>query len=96
MLISGQLIQQSCEWNIDPRYPIRKWTFKHEVKHGQRVFMQLNQLSYFVSITSQLNCKVVAVIHNTDVSFTNEMYELIKPYVTKVYAVNSVSDYAIR
>lgn len=96
MFISGQLIQQACEWNIDTRYPIRKWVFKHEVKNGDRVFMQTSQIPYFLNVISQLNCKVSAVIHNTDSPFTDEIYESMRPYVLKIYAVNSVTDKAIR
>lgn len=96
MLISGELIQQACEWNIDPRYSIRKWNFKHEVKNGDRVFMQLDQIPYFISIVSQLNNKVIAVIHNSDASFTDDMLISIEPYVLKVYAVNCITDRAIR
>jgi hypothetical protein len=96
MLVSGQLIQQVCEWNIDPRYSIRKWVFKHEVKNGDRVFMKLDQIPYFINIVSQLTNKVIAVIHNSDTSFTDDMLAAINPYVLKVYAVNCITDRAIR
>ena len=96
MYISGQYIQEQCKWNIDERYPIRKWLLPIMVKTGDKVFMKYSDIPAFIDYASTLPVKVDAVIHNSDESFTDADYERIRIYVRTVYAVNSVSLYAIK
>ncbi len=96
MFISGQLIQSSCRWNIDDRYPIRKWTLSFHVKNGDKVFMKLSDIPLFLTYVKLLSVKVDAVIHNTDEPFTEDLFLIVKPYVRNVYAVNCVTPLAIQ
>lgn len=91
MFISGQFIQSKCRWNLDDRYPIRKWLLSMMVKPGDKVFMKHSDISTFVAYASLLQVKVDAVIHNSDEAFTEETYNIIKPFVRRVYAVNCVT-----
>lgn len=94
MFISGQLIQSQCRWNLDDRYPIRKWMLSIMVNTGDKVFMKHSDIPKFIEYAKLLPVKVDAVIHNSDESFTHETYELIKPFVQNVYAVNCVTPLA--
>jgi hypothetical protein len=95
MYISGELFQQKCKWNIDNRYPIRKWKLFLEIKKGDRIFMKLGDIPSFLSIAKTLPVPLDLVIHNSDQPFTQEMFNVLKPYARRIYAVNSVTPYAI-
>jgi hypothetical protein len=92
MYISGQYFQQRCKWNLDNRYPIRKWNSIIELYNGDSVFLKISDISYFISL--RLPKKVKLIVHNSDESFTDELYEIVKPYVTEVEAVNCVTKMA--
>lgn len=95
MFISGELFQQKCKWNIDNRYPIRKWKMFLEIKRGDRIFMKLCDIPSFLSIAKTLPAPLDLVIHNSDEPFTQEMFNILKPYARRIYAVNCVTHYAI-
>lgn len=95
MLVSGQYFRDQCRWNFDARYPLRIWTVGIEVRRGDRVFMKISDIPEFIRKVRTVLVKVVAVIHNSDESFTDEMYSAIEPFVERVYAVNNISQKAI-
>jgi hypothetical protein len=95
MFISGELFQQKCKWNIDNRYPIRKWSLFLEIKKGDRIFMKLNDIPSFLSIAKSILVPLDIVIHNSDESFTQEMFNMLKPHSRRIYAVNCLTPYAI-
>lgn len=92
MYISGQLFQSQCKWNLDNRYPIRKWTSYFQIRTGDTVFLKTDDIRAFIA--SNVPVKVVLVVHNTDSPFTDQLYRAVERYVHKVYAVNCVSQYA--
>jgi hypothetical protein len=94
MFTSGFHFQQSCKWNLDNRYPIRKWRTIFELKNGDSVFLKVSDIPYFVSLN--LPKRVSLVVHNSDESFTDELYDMVKSYVTSVRAVNCVTPRAIQ
>ena len=89
MFVSGASFQKDCRWNLDNRYPIRKWRSFLEVKPGDSVFLKVSDIPYFLSLN--LPKRVSLVVHNSDESFTNELYDLVKGYVTNVRAVNCIT-----
>jgi hypothetical protein len=95
MLVSGQYFRDQCRWSFDERYPLRIWAFGIEVRRGDRVFMKVVDIPEFIRKIRLVMKKVVAVIHNSDEPFTNEMYAAIEPYVERVYAVNNICQKAI-
>lgn len=95
MLLSGELFQQKCKWNIDNRYPIRKWKLFLEIKKGDRIFMKIEDIPSFLSIAKTLPVPLELVIHNSDQLFTQELYDVLKKYALRIYAVNSITPYAI-
>jgi hypothetical protein len=94
MFISGQAIQSECKWNLDNRYPIRKWSLFTQVHAGDKVFMKHSDIPWFIEHARQLHVKVDVVIHNSDESFTTDDLNRITPFTRNVYAVNSVTPYA--
>jgi hypothetical protein len=94
MFISGQVIQTECKWNLDDRYPIRKWSLFTQVHAGDKVFMKHCDIPRFIEYAKQFLVKVDAVIHNSDESFTTDDFNRIQPFVRNVYAVNCTTLYA--
>jgi len=92
MLVSGAHFQERCKWNLDNRYPIRKWSSLFELKTGDSLFLKVSDIPYFLSL--RLSKPVSLVVHNSDESFTDELYFHVKPFVTEVSAVNCVTRYA--
>lgn len=92
MYISGQLFQSKCRWNIDDRYPIRKW---NDIQEGDKVFIKDFDIPQFIEYAKLFQpIKVDVVIHNSDTPFTDDEYEKLRPYVRTVYAVNCVTSMA--
>lgn len=92
MFLSGHHFQQQCRWNLDNRYPIRIWSSYSELKRGDSLFLKVMDIPYFLSL--RIPVPVSLVVHNSDESFTDELYTRVKPYVTDVSAVNCVSRHA--
>jgi len=90
MLVSGELFQSKCKWNIDNRYSIRKWKFILEIKKGDRIFMKVNDIPIFISIAKTIPYPMDLVIHNSDLPFTQELFNILKPYTRRIYAVNCI------
>lgn len=92
MFLSGAHFQSQCRWNLDNRYPIRKWSSILELKTGDSVFLKVSDIPYF--LTLNVPKSVSLVVHNSDESFTDDLYQRVKPYVTDVSAVNCVTRHA--
>ena len=92
MILSGAYYEQRCKWNLDNRYPIRKWSSIFDLKAGDSVFLKVSDIPYFLSLRP--SNPVSLVVHNSDESFTDELYHRVKPYVTDVSAVNCVTKLA--
>lgn len=92
MFVSGAYFQEQCRWNLDNRYPIRKWSSVLDLKTGDSVFLKVSDIPYFLSLHPLR--PVSLVVHNSDESFTDELYFRVKPFVTEVSAVNCVTRYA--
>ena len=84
-LISGAAFKSECKYNLDDRYEIIPYDAK--LAEGDKVFLKFQDVR-----TKFLNSppakKVSLVIHNSDETFDDALMELVKPYVTDVYAVN--------
>ena len=92
MFLSGAYYQEQCKWNLDNRYPIRRWSSVLELKTGDSVFLKVSDIPYFLSLHPIR--PVSLVVHNSDESFTDELYFRVRPFVTEVSAVNCVTRYA--
>lgn len=95
MLISGYLYSTQCKWNLDNRYPLRVWNNRNTLKEGDSIFLKVCDIpSIFMLVP--IGKKVILVIHNSDETFTDQMYMYLKPYASKIYAVNSSSNNVIK
>lgn len=92
MFLSGAYYQGQCKWNLDNRYPIRKWRTPFELSTGDSVFLKVCDIPHFLAM--RLTKKVALVVHNSDESFTEQLYRAVEPYVTRVSAVNCVTPLA--
>ena len=92
MFLSGQAIHDQCHWNLDDRYPIRRWSLPSQVRDGDRVFVKVRDIPSFVATPPP--ARVDLVVHNSDETFTEAMYEYVRPVVRTVYAVNCQSQRA--
>lgn len=92
MFLSGNHFQTQCRWNLDNRYPLRVWGLLNTVKRGDSVFLKVMDIPHFLCIRPPV--PVSLVVHNSDESFTDELYAKVRPYVTDVSAVNCVTRHA--
>jgi hypothetical protein len=69
---------------LDDRYTIIP--YDSDAAEGDRVFSKVSDLDKFLATPPTK--RVTLVIHNSDESFTDELMEKVKPYVTQVYAAN--------
>ena len=83
--ISGGAFKVLCRYNIDDRYELMPYNKKTE--EGARVFMKVLDIPKFLENPPPV--KVSVVISNSDEEFDDSLYEMIHPYVTTVYAINS-------
>jgi len=83
--ISGGAFKALCDYNIDDRYEIVPYDKK--TQKGARVFMKVIDIPKFLENPPPV--KVSVVISNSDEEFDDSLYEMIHPYVTTVYAINS-------
>ena len=90
MYISGQKTVGQCTYNIDSRYSTKIPT---TLSPKGRIFMKIRDIPNFIDLP--LVFKPDIVIHNSDESFTDALFQSIKHKVGKVYAVNCVTDKAI-
>jgi hypothetical protein len=84
-LISGATFKSLCKYNLDDRYKIIPYDAK--LVEGDRVFMKLSDVQTKF-LNSPPSKKITLIIHNSDETFTDELMEKVKPYVTQVYAAN--------
>jgi hypothetical protein len=84
-LISGEAFKSECKYNLDDRYDIV--AYDTSLEGGDRVFLKISDVQTKI-LNSPPAKKVTLVIHNSDETFDDAMMEMVKPYVTEVYAVN--------
>jgi hypothetical protein len=90
MYISGQKTVGQCTYNIDSRYPTK---VPPALSPKGRIFMKVCDIPAFIRLP--LLFKPDVVVHNSDESFTEQLYNSIKHKAGNVYAVNCVTDNAI-
>ena len=89
-MISGKVFSEKCKWVIDPRYPSRKIFNYVESNDGDWVFVNgdfLNRLLEQLPVSSSK--KFTFIIHNSDASFDTQKLERLKPYASRIYAINT-------
>ena len=82
--ISGAAFKELCDYNLDNRYPLIPYDV--HIQEGDRVFLKITDIPGFLDAPPPV--KVTLVISNSDEALTGEMYEQMKPYVTKVFAIS--------
>ena len=94
-LVSGLSFHNIANYSYCPRYP---WTFDVEnISPDDKIFLNLDYFDQFIAILNRRPPKnrFILITHNSDKSFTNEHFKHIARYVSKVYAINNLSNYAL-
>lgn len=94
MLISGKGFNEICNFTFCRRYPNH---FDHDISNieeNSKVFLNLDQFWEFIRIlnSQRPKNKFILVTHNSDLCFTDHHYEIIKPFVNRVYAINNTCE----
>lgn len=91
MLISGRSLALECHWNCCPRYPeMRKFSYM-QAKHGDRVFINIDFITMFLSGMPKLSAKkFVIACQNADTEFNLRWLERLRPYALHIYSINCV------
>ena len=88
-LVSGYEFHCLAKWSICPRYPIKY--DPNLIEHNDIIFLNLDCLkNLIVSLQkSPPKNKFILITHNSDKTFTEKEFNLIKKYVVHIYAINS-------
>ena len=87
-LVSGYEFYKLCKWCICPRYEIN--FNPNEIKENDFVFLNLDYFNSLLEKCIALKIKFRLITHNSDLSFTDYHFNSLKPYVHKVFAINSI------
>jgi hypothetical protein len=88
-LVSGLGFHKLCEWSFDPRYPTN---FDYnKLIDGDRVFVNFDYFLQFINELKKYKFikKFILISHNSDKTFSNQHYELIKEYIYRIYTINN-------
>lgn len=86
--ISGYEFAKLAKWSFCPRYPIK---FEpNSIQLNDFIFLNLDCIGQFVQILNQTkpSNKFILLTHNSDQKFTNYHLDILRPYITQVYAIN--------
>ena len=92
VLVSGQAFHVLCKYNLDDRYSLIP--YDDRLQEGDRVFLKVKDITKFIMHPPPK--KVTLVVANNDETFNDHHMNLVKPYATAVYAVNSSAAGAIQ
>jgi len=89
-LVSGEEFYKLCKWSLCPRYDKQFYFNVNEVEENDFVFLNLDYANEFINLLNSNNItkKINLITHNSDKSFTEELYEGFKKYVNFIYSIN--------
>lgn len=89
-MISGKAFSELCRWVIDPRYPTRNPFSYTSAQDGDWVFINGDYIHKFLSDMPFLSTKrFYLIIHNSDLTFTEEKFQTLRKHVYHVFAINT-------
>lgn len=89
MWISGYEFHKLCRFSFCNRYP--QMTDLRQLRDGDFVFLNFDVFSQFFNFVRNFPMKLPKfnlVVHNSDQTFRVQHYNLIKPYIVKIYCIN--------
>jgi len=89
-LVSGEEFYKLCKWSYCPRYENKFHFIINDVNNNDFVFLNLDYFSNFIEFLNKnnFNKKINLITHNSDLTFDEQKYELIKKYVNIIYPIN--------
>jgi len=89
-MISGKAFSELCQWVIDPRYPERAAFSYVASRDKDWVFINGDYINKFLSDVPFLSTKrFYLIIHNSDLPFTEEKFQLLRKHIYHVFAINT-------
>ena len=89
-MISGLNFSELCKWVIDPRYPERKQFSYQQSEDGDWVFINGDYIQKFTSAIPFVSMKrFYLIIHNSDLTFTEEKLASLRKHIYHVFAINT-------
>jgi len=89
-MISGRAFSERCKWVVDPRYPDRDAFSYANADDGDWVFINGDYISKFLAAFPLLSFKrFYLIIHNSDLSFTEETFMKLRKHVHHIFAINT-------
>ena len=88
-MISGYAFHKFCKFSLCDRYPMM--TKFEQINDCDFVFLNFDLFDYFLDTIRTIEKKLPKfnlVSHNSDKTFSNDHYNLIKPYIHKIYCIN--------
>ena len=89
--ISGEAFKNACKYNLDDRYTLKP--INSTLQENDRVFIKRDDIDALIKANPPK--KITLVVHNTDETFEDSDMDRVRPYVNRVYAVNSSAKDAI-
>jgi hypothetical protein len=90
IFISGLAFHKIADWSYCPRYSVK--LEPSDIKLDDLVFLNLDLFGNFINIikTNPPPHKFNLITHNSDLCFTQDHFNQLKPYVNRVYAINNI------
>lgn len=88
--ISGLAFHKISKWSICQRYPISYNPY--DIEEDDILFLNFENFVFLLNHLRETppKNKFILITHNSDKCFNKVHYNLIKNYVTKVYAINNI------
>lgn len=89
-MISGKGFSECCKWVVDPRYPTRARFSYSASQDRDWVFINGDYIEDFLGLVPILSAKrYFVIIHNSDLTFTENKLARLRRYVYHIYAINT-------
>lgn len=88
-MISGKAFYELCNWNLCNRYEIN---YNSDlIKDGDFIFLNLDNFWQFPGFWNRKDIKINLITHNSDLTYTDDINNLLLPFCYNIYSINSIS-----
>ena len=88
-LVSGYEFHKMCRFSFCDRYPLN--TDLMQLRENDFIFLNFDTFNRFLAFIRNFPVKLPKfnlLTHNSDRTFRLQHYDLIRPYITKIYCIN--------
>ena len=88
-MISGKSFYELCNWNLCNRYEIK---YNSDlIEDGDFIFLNLDNFWQFPNFWQRRDIKINLITHNSDLTYTDDINNMISPFCYNIYSINSTS-----